>query len=149
MRGRSEGPPRAAAHSLGSSRPPALSLRSSPRFRRFVRHMAPHRKKGKAKGAKQVLVTDTHMPLLKKPLEHIGKQIDVPGSFWEGRMSEAEKSTLYKCTIREFTVMHAFSPTRKGQAFQFCRRWARPVQAVWSWAMRVARCFGRSVRSCS
>jgi hypothetical protein len=38
---------------------------------------------------KQQSITATTMPLLKKPYEHIGKQIKVPGAFWHGRMSEA------------------------------------------------------------
>ena len=33
--------------------------------------------------------------LLKKPLEHLGKQVEVPGSFWSGRMSAAERDTKY------------------------------------------------------
>ena len=48
------------------------------------------------------------LPLLKKPLEQIGKQINVPGSYWEGRMSADERSTLYKCTVRDFTLAHKF-----------------------------------------
>ena len=37
--------------------------------------------------------------LLKKPMEHLGKQLNVPGSFWQGRMSEDERDKIYKCTI--------------------------------------------------
>ena len=29
--------------------------------------------------------------LLKKPMDHLGKQINVPGSFWEGRMLTEER----------------------------------------------------------
>ena len=32
------------------------------------------------------------LPVLKKPLEQIGKQLGVPGKYWEGRMSADEKS---------------------------------------------------------
>jgi hypothetical protein len=31
-------------------------------------------------------------------MEQIGKQIKVPGSFWDGRMSTEERNTSYKCT---------------------------------------------------
>ena len=31
--------------------------------------------------------------VIKKPLELIGDGINVPGAFWEGRMSAAEKET--------------------------------------------------------
>ena len=57
---------------------------------------------------KQPSSTEHALPLLKKPLEQIGKQINVPGSFWSGRMSADERSTLYKCTVRDFTHTHKF-----------------------------------------
>ena len=41
--------------------------------------------KRKASAKKQPSITQHVLPLLKKPMEHIGKQIDVPGSYWEGR----------------------------------------------------------------
>ena len=49
--------------------------------------------------------------LLKKPLDHLGKQIEMPGSFWQGRMSESvgERETVYKCTIIDFSLAHKFS----------------------------------------
>ena len=31
-------------------------------------------------------------------VEQIGKQIKVPGSFWDGRMSADERTSFYKCT---------------------------------------------------
>jgi hypothetical protein len=37
--------------------------------------------------------------LLKKPMDHLGKQINVPGSFWQGRMLPEERDKVYKCTI--------------------------------------------------
>ena len=37
--------------------------------------------------------------LLKKPMEHLGQQLNVSGSFWQGRMSEDERDKIYKCTI--------------------------------------------------
>ena len=50
----------------------------------------------------------TRYPYPKKPLEQVGKQIHVPGSFWSlnaGRMSAEESSTKFKCTIREYSAM--------------------------------------------
>ena len=70
--------------------------------------MAPKRKASK----KQQPITELALPLLKKPLEQIGKQINVPGSFWSGRMSAEERSTLYKCTVRDFTLAHKFPGAR-------------------------------------
>ena len=67
--------------------------------------MPPKRKSTK----KQQPITELALPLLKRPLEQIGKQINVPGSFWNGRMSTDERSTLYKCTVRDFTHTHKFS----------------------------------------
>ena len=37
------------------------------------------------------------------------KQINVPGSFWQGRMLVEERDT-YKCTILDFSLAHKFSP---------------------------------------
>jgi hypothetical protein len=34
--------------------------------------------------------------LLKKPMEHLGKQINVPGSFWKGRMLPDERDKVYR-----------------------------------------------------
>ena len=70
--------------------------------------MAPKRK---ASAKKQQPITQHALPLLKKPMEQIGKQIKVPGSFWDGRMSTEERNTFYKCTVRDFTLAHKF-PTK-------------------------------------
>ena len=53
-------------------------------------------RRSKQPAKKQQPITLHALPLLKKPLEQIGKQINVPGSYWEGRMSADERSTLYK-----------------------------------------------------
>ena len=44
--------------------------------------------------------------LLKKPMEHLGKQLNVPGSFWQGRMLPEERDKVYKCTIVDFSLAH-------------------------------------------
>ena len=49
--------------------------------------------------------------LLKKPMEHLGKQLNVPGSFWQGRMSEDERDKIYKCTIVDFSLAQKVAPT--------------------------------------
>ena len=62
--------------------------------------------KRKQPAKKQQPITELALPLLKKPLEQIGKQINVPGSFWSGRMSAEERSTLYKCTVQVEQAVH-------------------------------------------
>ena len=66
--------------------------------------MTPKRKQ-KRSGTQQP-ITELALPLLKKLLEQIGKQIDVPGSYWLlGRSADDRqaRTTKYKCTVREFT----------------------------------------------
>ena len=41
------------------------------------------------KASKQTPITAHALPLLKKPMEAVGQQIKVPGSFWQGCMSRA------------------------------------------------------------
>ena len=48
--------------------------------------------------------------LLKKPMDHLGKQINVPGSFWQGRMLPEERDKVYKCTTVDFSLAHKFAP---------------------------------------
>ena len=40
----------------------------------------------------------SHFPIISKPATTLGKQIKVPGSHWEGRLTE-EKNTMYSCSI--------------------------------------------------
>ena len=62
------------------------------------------------------------MPLIKKLLELIGMEIKVPGAFWEGRMSAAEKQAQYVCVVRDFsalsTALHKFIDGTTSQAFE-------------------------------
>ena len=55
--------------------------------------------KRKNSNKKQPTITEHALPLLKKPMEQLGKQIDVLGNFWQGCMSADERSTKYKCTV--------------------------------------------------
>jgi hypothetical protein len=41
---------------------------------------------------------------------HVCKQINVPGSFWQGRMLPDERDKVYKCTIIDFSLAHKFTP---------------------------------------
>ena len=68
--------------------------------------MAPKR----ASKQQQQLNVDQYT-LLKKPMEHLGKQLNVPGSFWQGRMSEDERDKIYKCTIVDFSLAQKVAPT--------------------------------------
>ena len=46
-------------------------------------------------------------PLLQKPAEMcVGRQIQVLGSYWTGRMSNEEVNSLYKCNVREYHTLH-------------------------------------------
>ena len=69
---------------------------------------------GKAakKLTKQTSITATALPLLKRPCEHLGKQVAIPGSFWEGRLSDEERKTNYLCTIRDFELIHKWDDAR-------------------------------------
>ena len=40
--------------------------------------------------------------LLKKPMEHLGKHINVPGSFWQGRMLEEERDPDAGLIMKDF-----------------------------------------------
>ena len=76
------------------------------------------KRKSKQTGATTIQTQLEKLPLLKKPLEKVGLQVNVPGLFWEGSMTAEEKQTLYQCTVRDFTAMHTFFGGRKSQAFQ-------------------------------
>ena len=76
--------------------------------------------KGKRSGKKPMQQNIEFFALLKKPMEAIGKQIRMPGSFWAGNMTAAEKDTDYfwcaslpcarPCgsTVRDFSIAHTF-----------------------------------------
>ena len=66
--------------------------------------------KKKSSTSKQQQLVVEQYPLLKKPLDQLGKQLKVPGSFWEGRMSAEERDTVYKCTVLDFSLAHKFAP---------------------------------------
>jgi hypothetical protein len=48
------------------------------------------------KRASQQKLKVDQFKLLKKPMEHLGKQINVPGSFWKGRMLPDERDKVYR-----------------------------------------------------
>eukprot|EP00966_Prymnesium_polylepis_P216619 5014735-Prymnesium_polylepis.1 len=51
--------------------------------------------KGKRSGKNPMQQNIEFVPLLKKPMDVIGKQIKIPGSSWGGRMTADELETLY------------------------------------------------------
>ena len=69
--------------------------------------MAPKRK---ISAKKQPSITQHALPLIKKPMEQIGKQINVPGSFWDGRMSTEERNTFYNRASRSTSSFSSRSP---------------------------------------
>ena len=70
----------------------------------------------KGKSAQQAQLEQ--LPLIRKPLEIVGDAINVPGSFWRGRMSAAEKETLYKCVVREHSALHKFIDGIMSEGFE-------------------------------
>ena len=69
--------------------------------------------------SKQKSLVVDQFTLLKKPLDHLGKQMKVPGSFWQGRMSAEERCTDYMCTVIDFSLVPKFTPdSHPVQAFQ-------------------------------
>lgn len=89
--------------------------------------------KGKTSTARQLRITESALPLLKKPLDQLGKHIGVPGSYWElGRMGEQEKTAIYKCTIREYDALHKWGQggMPPSQAFQLQEMGKEGAQAA-------------------
>ena len=74
--------------------------------------MPPKSKKRGAAGtaAKQQRLTTFALPLLKNPMEVIGKQVGVQGAYWDGRLSAEEKKTEYMCSVVDYSVAHRFRP---------------------------------------
>jgi hypothetical protein len=59
------------------------------------------------KTTKKSSITSMGFPLLQKPAEMcVGRQIQVLGSYWTGRMSNEETNSLYKYTVCEYHVLH-------------------------------------------
>jgi hypothetical protein len=71
--------------------------------------MAKSKGKAKGKATVQSSLAIPAYPHLKKPLDHLGKQIAVPGSAWGGRVAPDELQKLYKCTVQDFTLAHSCS----------------------------------------
>ena len=83
-------------------------------------NMAPKRGRplAAAKGKAPLQQQLEQLQLIKKPLEIIGEYVNVPGTFWIGRMSAAEKEALYSCIVRDFSVLHKFLDGPTSQAFE-------------------------------
>ena len=53
--------------------------------------------------------------LLKKPMDHLGKQINVPGSFWEGRCTVAADNPF---ELREHPGYRLRSPGQNSESVE-------------------------------
>ena len=107
-------------------------------------------KKGSSKTsstAKQTEITETALPLLNKPLDHVGKAINFPGDFWEGRMSAEEKATLYKCVMRDYSALHKWAGGRAPCAAVELQEMG--VQGTGSLEDALELMFSRSQRTCA
>ena len=82
--------------------------------RRITMAPKPKKKQVVQKSLEQVGQLQT----LKKPHEAIGKTIGVIGSHWGSACPAGDKDKIFKCTIKDFTLLHVFSPTEKGPAMQ-------------------------------
>ena len=66
-------------------------------------------------------------PLLQKPAEMcVGRQIQVLGSYWTGRMSNEEANSLYKYTVCEYHVFHKWDAG--GTPFQAKTSWTSTMR---------------------
>ena len=79
--------------------------------------MSPKRTATKSSTQKQ-LECSTRCRPEETSAEQIGKQIKVPGAFWEGNMTPEEKALEYQCTIRSYEALHKFPGGGVGQAFE-------------------------------
>ncbi|KAL1522039.1 hypothetical protein AB1Y20_021684 [Prymnesium parvum] len=70
--------------------------------------MAPRRPL-KRKIQQSLEVSGAILPKVKKPLELIGKQIKVPGSFWGSSATATEQKKLYVCTIVDYQLARIFN----------------------------------------
>ena len=72
------------------------------------------------------------LPLIKKPIELIGKSIKVPGSYWEGHQTADEKKELYVCHEICKSNLHSrrspFHVTRS--ANQICKAGAHKLETL-------------------
>ena len=68
----------------------------------------------KPKSVQKSLEQSGQLPTLKKPAETVGKTIKIPGEHWGANCPSADKKKLFLCTIKDFTLLHTFSPTEKG-----------------------------------
>jgi hypothetical protein len=74
--------------------------------------------KAKVKPKQQSLEQAGQLPLLKKPGETVGKPINVIGSHWGSACPQADKDKQFVCVVKEYTLLHTFSPAERGPAMQ-------------------------------
>jgi hypothetical protein len=71
---------------------------------------------GSSKTAQQQRLTSFALPLLKKPMEVIGKQVGVKGAYWDGRQTDEEKACTFMCSVVDYSISHKFRPSEPPMA---------------------------------
>ena len=69
------------------------------------------KKRGAAGGSKTVQqqrLTSFALPLLKKPMEVIGKQVGVKDAYWDGRQTDEEKASTFMCSVVDYSISDTF-----------------------------------------
>ena len=51
----------------------------------------------------------SRFPLLKKPMEVIGKQVGVKGAYWDGRQTDEEKASTFMCSVVDYSISCSIS----------------------------------------
>ena len=54
------------------------------------------------------------LPLLKKPIECVGKHLKLPGSYWGSSCPAGDKDKTFVIVVKDFTTLHTFSSTKRG-----------------------------------
>lgn len=78
----------------------------------------PGKNKTSGKGQKTLTGFDfAKYPKLSKPMETVGKTINVPGAYWD-KCPADKKAVLFQCVVRDFTLMHKAPALPVSAAFQ-------------------------------
>ena len=82
--------------------------------------MAPRKSATSSKKKSATQLKLDRLPLLnaQEAQEHISTHINFPGSFWVGQMTAEEKTTMYQCVVRDYILLHQFTPMHKAAAFE-------------------------------
>ncbi|KAL1503558.1 hypothetical protein AB1Y20_012036 [Prymnesium parvum] len=58
----------------------------------------------------QTAVVSTFFPLIKKPMELLGKTLKVPGNHWGTSARAADANKMFVCVMKDFSMAHRFNP---------------------------------------